>query len=176
MQSFRAKLRPVPHGGQYVEVPETVASAAGLRHGQRVRGTVNGAAYRSSLMKYSGIFHLGVHKATLATARVAPGATVSVAIEADDEPLPTDTVPPDLAAALKQSAAAASAWNVLRPSRKREHVKAVVTAKKPETRARRIATVIAELASSRETPRSASHRAPASRAGKRTRTSRATKG
>jgi uncharacterized protein YdeI (YjbR/CyaY-like superfamily) len=101
---------------------------------------------------------------------------VSVAIEADDEPLPTDTVPPDLAAALKQSAAAAGTWKVLRPSRKREHVKAVVTAKKPETRARRITTVIAELASSGETPRSGSRRSPASRAGARTRTSGPTKG
>jgi hypothetical protein len=176
MQSFRAKLRPVPHGGQYVEVPEAVASAAGLRHGQRVRGTVNGAAYRSSLMKYSGIFHLGVHKATLATARVAPGATVSVAIEADDEPLPTDTVPPDLAAALKKSAAAGDAWKVLRPSSKREHVKAVLTAKKPETRVRRITTVIAELASTREAPRTTSRRAPAAGPGARTRASRPTKG
>jgi len=71
-ESFIAELLPVPHGGHYVIVPKAVAAGAGLRHGQRVRGTVNGVRYRSSLMKYSGMFHLGMHKATLAEAGVAP--------------------------------------------------------------------------------------------------------
>lgn len=142
---FRGKLEPVPHGGHYVVVPPKVADAAGLRHGARVRGTVNGAQYRSSLMKYGGVFHLGVHKATIAAAKVKPPATVSVAIELDDEPLPTDTVPDDLDKALKKSRAATAAWRVLRPSMKREHVKAVTSAKKPETRARRIAVIVAAL-------------------------------
>jgi len=95
MQSFRAKLEPVPHGGHYVAVPAGVAEAAGLRHAARVRGTVNGAPYRSSLMMYSGVFHLGVHRATLAAAGAKPPARVTVTIELDDEPLPTDTVPED---------------------------------------------------------------------------------
>src|SRR5215470_847888 len=120
--SFTAKLQPVPHGGHYVAVPRAVARAAGLKHGLRVRGTVNGARYRSSLMMYSGIFHLGVHKATLAEAGVSPPAVVTVTIEADDEPLPTDAMPADLARALKRDSAAAAAWERLRPSAKREHV------------------------------------------------------
>ena len=66
MERFKAKLEPVPHGGQFVVVPPEKAEAAGLKYGARVRGTVNGASFRSSLMKYSGIFHMGVHKATLA--------------------------------------------------------------------------------------------------------------
>jgi len=81
VQRFRAKLEPVPHGGQYVVVPAAVADGAGLKHGARVRGEVNGVGYRSALMKYRGIFHLGVHKATLETAAVKPGARVSVTID-----------------------------------------------------------------------------------------------
>jgi hypothetical protein len=146
VESFRARLQAVPHGGQYVVVPDGVAKNAGVRHGQRVRGTVNGAPYRSSVMKYSGTFHLGVHKATLAAAGVAPGVSVSVSIEPDDEPLPTDTVPPDFATALAKNRTAKAAWSDLRPSRRRELVKGVLTAKKPDTRARRIAAAIAELA------------------------------
>jgi hypothetical protein len=142
---FRAKLEPVPHGGQYVVVPAAVAERAGLRHAARVRGRVNGVPYRSSLMKYSGIFHLGVHKAVLAEAGVKPGARVVATIELDDQPLPADVLPDDLAAALKRSARAARTWEALRPSRKREHVKAVTGAKQAETRARRVAKVIAEL-------------------------------
>ena len=144
-KSFTADLLPVPHGGHYVVVPKAIAAAAGLRHGQRVRGTVNGARYRSSLMTYGGVFHLGVHKATLAEARISVPAAVQVSIEADSEPLPTDAVPPDLAKALKRSASAASAWERLRPSLKREHVKSLLEAKKADTRERRLDKILATL-------------------------------
>ena len=145
MQKFRAKLEPVPHGGQYVVVPAAVAAAAGLKHGSRVRGEVNGVGYRSSLMKYSGIFHLGVHKATLQTAGVKPGARVSVTIACDDEPLPTDVVPDDLAVALKKNPSAATAWTALSPSHQREHVQVLLSAKLPDTRARRVSKILAAL-------------------------------
>ncbi len=143
-KSFIAELLPVPHGGQYVVVPKPIAAAAGLRHGQRVRGAVNGARYRSSLMMYGGVFHLGMHKAALEEAGIAPPATVRVTIEADTEPLPTDVVPPDLAKALKRGSAAA-AWGRLRPSLKREHVKSLLEAKKPETRRNRLDKILAAL-------------------------------
>ena len=147
-KSFVAELLPVPHGGQYVVVPKAVAAAGGLRHGQRVRGTVNGARYRSSLMMYGGIFHLGLHKAALAEAEVTPPATVRVSVEADTAPLPTDVVPPDLAKALKRGSAAAAAWERLRPSLKREHVKSLLGAKKPETRRNRLDKILAALVAS----------------------------
>lgn len=70
---------------------------AKLGHGARVRGDVNDIEYRSSLMKYSGIFHLGIHKAVLKEAGVERGQTITVGIERDHEPLPTDVVPNDLA-------------------------------------------------------------------------------
>lgn len=145
MKRFRAKLEPVPHGGQYVVVPEKIAAGAGLEYGVRVRGTVNGAPYRSSLMKYSGVFHMGVHKATLARAGAAGGDRVDVTIEIDDQPLPTDVVPDDLARALAKHAKAVAVWERLAPAHRREHVKQVIEAKKPETRARRIAKMVDAL-------------------------------
>jgi hypothetical protein len=132
-------------------VPRAVADAAGLKHGLRVRGTVNGARYRSSLMMYGGVFHLGVHKATLAEAGVSAPAVVMVTIEADDEPLETDIVPPDLARVLKREPGAAAAWERLRPSLKREHVGSLLAAKKEETRARRLDKIVASLAARRRT-------------------------
>jgi uncharacterized protein YdeI (YjbR/CyaY-like superfamily) len=110
-----------------------------------VRGTVDGAAYRSSLMKYSGVFHLGIHKAALAAAGAAMGARVRVTIELDDQPLPTDVLPPDLEKAIGARPGTRAAWAKLSPAHKREHVKHVIEAKKPETRARRIAATIAAL-------------------------------
>jgi Bacteriocin-protection, YdeI or OmpD-Associated/Domain of unknown function (DUF1905) len=145
VQRFKATLQPVPHGGQFVVVPAKTATAAGLKYGARVRGTVNGASYRSSLMKYSGVFHMGVHKATLAEAGVKGGDRVAVTIALDDQPLPTDVVPDDLAKAIAATAAQRSAWTKLSPAHKRGHVKQVIEAKRPETRARRIAATVAAL-------------------------------
>jgi hypothetical protein len=142
---FTATLEPVPHGGLYVVVPAGVAAKARLAHGARVRGEVNGAPYRSSLMKYSNVFHLGVHKATAEAAGVRAGGRVEVTIELDDAPLPTDTVPDDLAAALARDDNVRAAWETLAPSHRREHVKHVLEAKKPETRARRVAATVSAL-------------------------------
>ncbi|HET9991329.1 MAG TPA: YdeI/OmpD-associated family protein [Kofleriaceae bacterium] len=146
MERFRATIEPVPGGGHFVVVPPKSADAAGLVYGMRVRGTLAGTAYRSSLMKYSGVFHLGVHKATLAAAGVGPGATVDITIEHDDEPLPTDTLPPDLAKALAKNPAAKAGFAAQSPAHKREHVKFILEAKQAATRARRIAKTVETLA------------------------------
>jgi hypothetical protein len=162
VERFRAMIEPVPGGGHYVVVPPKSADAAGLVYGMRVRGTLAGTAYRSSLMKYGGVFHLGVHKATLAAAGVGPGAIVEITIEHDDEPLPTDTVPPDLAKALAANELAKARFEAQSPAHKREHVKYVLEAKQAETRARRIAKTVETLASTppKSTPRSAPRTAP----------------
>lgn len=138
MTKFKARIEPVKGGGHYVLVPDDVAEKAKLAYRARVRGTIDGVAYRSSLMKYSGRFHMGVHKATLAKAGVKAGDTVAIAIELDDEPLPGDTLPAELVAAFRKDARARAAWEKLAPSHRREHVRAIDEAKKPETRKTRI--------------------------------------
>jgi hypothetical protein len=143
---FRATLEPVPHGGCFVVVPLEVAAAAGLRYRDRVRGTVNGAQYRSSLMKYSGVFHMGVHTATLRQAGAALGDVVDVTVERDPDPLPADRVPPELSRALRANARASTVFEALAPSHKREYVGFIIEAKRAETRARRVAQTIAALA------------------------------
>ena len=140
-----ATLEPVPHGGLYVIVPADAAAAAHLAYGARVKGLVNGVAYRSSLMKYSGVYHLGVHKATAQRASVGPGAVVAVTITRDDAPLPTDKVPADLARALGRVSTAAAAWKQLSPAHRRGYVKGVLEAKQPETRSRRITKIVETL-------------------------------
>ncbi len=145
MQRFKAELQPVPGGGNFVVVPPEIASAAGLRYGVRVRGKLDGVDYRSSLMMYSGTFHLGVHKATMSAAGVGPGANVDVTIELDDKPLPTDTVPKDLERAIKASKLATDGWSTTSPSHRREYVQHVTEAKKPETRERRITSTVEAL-------------------------------
>jgi hypothetical protein len=143
---FRALLEPVPHGGCFVIVPPEIAAAAGIRYGDRVRGAVSGVKYRSSLAKYSGVFHMGVHKTTLAVAGAVLGDEVEVTIERDTAPLPSDRVPRDLARALKAVHGAAAAFAALAPSRRREYVGSILEAKTAETRERRISKVLVALA------------------------------
>jgi len=126
-------------------VPPEVAAAAGLRYRDRVRGTVDGVAFRSSLMKYSGVFHLGVHKSTLAAAGRAAGDRVRVTVESDPEPPPGEIVPEDVAAALAEEPGLLAAWNRLAPSHRREQVKHIEGARLAETRARRLARLKEEL-------------------------------
>jgi uncharacterized protein YdeI (YjbR/CyaY-like superfamily) len=96
-------------------------------------------------MKYGGVFHLGIHKATLAAAGAGEGDRVEVTIEPDDEPLPTDVVPDDLARALAGVKSAAAAWKELAPARRRGFVGEVIGAKQLKTRARRIAKIVEAL-------------------------------
>lgn len=83
-------------------------------------------------------------KAALAVAKRGVGDTVSLAIAFDDEPLPADVVPPALARAMKQAGVRA-AFDDLAPAQRRKHVQSVLDAKRPETKARRIAAVVAAL-------------------------------
>lgn len=145
MQRFKAEIQPVPGGGNYVVVPAAVADAVGLQYGARVRGTLDGVPYRSSLMKYSGVYHMGTHKAVLAAAEREAGDVVDIAIELDTEPLPNDTLPPELAAALKKNKQAKAGFEALSPAHRREHVGYIMDAKKAETRERRVLKTIEAL-------------------------------
>ncbi|MFF9066288.1 YdeI/OmpD-associated family protein [Streptomyces sp. NPDC014891] len=66
-------------------------------------------------------------------------------------PLALDTeprvvvVPPDLARALDDDSVARAAYEGLTPGRRREHVRAVESAMRPETRRRRIEQAVAAL-------------------------------
>ncbi|KPF61434.1 hypothetical protein IP88_15770 [alpha proteobacterium AAP81b] len=61
-------------------------------------------------------------------------------------PKPALAMPDDLAAALAGDAAAQAAFEGFPPGARREYVEWVVTAKQPATRARRIATTVAQCA------------------------------
>lgn len=141
---LEAELRPVSHGGHYVAVPDELAERAGVKYADRVRGTVEGVPYRSSLARYSGVFHLGIPKASLTEAGAKGGDTVTVTIEPDPDPRPGDVIPDELAAAL-DDADLRDAFDALRPSLQREHNKHVISAKRAATRERRIRKILDTL-------------------------------
>ncbi len=91
-----------------------------------------------------GRYLLGLSNANRKAAGVATGDDVDVEVELDVEPRVV-VEPPDFARALRADPVARATYDRLADGRKREHVRAIGSAKKPETRARRIEKAITTL-------------------------------
>jgi len=77
-----------------------------------VRGTVNGAAFRTTVAVYSGLHLIGFNKEVRDRAGVEIGDEVTVELERDDEPREVD-VPPELGQALAARPGARDAFEGL---------------------------------------------------------------
>ncbi|MEV8320136.1 YdeI/OmpD-associated family protein [Streptomyces sp. NPDC059900] len=140
---FRTFVEP-PEPMRGLEVPPEVVEALGGGARPPVTITVNGHSWRSRVAIMRGRHLIGLSNANRQAAGVTIGDEVSVGLELDTEPRVV-VEPEDFARALKGDPAARAAYDGLSDSRKREHVRTIESAKKPETRSRRIEKVIAAL-------------------------------
>jgi hypothetical protein len=106
--------------------------------------TINGHSWQSRVAIMRGRYLLGLSNANRKAAGVATGDEVDVEVEIDAEPRVV-AEPADFTHALDADPAARTAYDRLPDSRKREHVLAIESAKKPETRARWIEKALAML-------------------------------
>jgi bifunctional DNA-binding transcriptional regulator/antitoxin component of YhaV-PrlF toxin-antitoxin module len=144
-QTFKAPIEPGRGGGAFVVVPFSVEEAFGTRGQVRVKGTIDGHAFRSSIAPMSGSHVVGVHKATREAIGKNIGDTVTLVVEADsDERILT--IPDDLRRALGRRATTKRAFDALAHTHRKEYVQWVESAKKPETRARRVAETVNRIA------------------------------
>ena len=135
-----------------INVPFDVEKTFGTRGRVPVRGTLNGAPFRSSLFPMGGCHFMVVNRHLRAAAGVSGGETVPVTMERDTEER-VITPPADFARALKTNKEAQATWDKLSYTHRREHVEHLEDAKKPETRQRRLEKSIALLAAGRKEPR-----------------------
>jgi len=110
-----------------------------------VKVTLNGFTYRSTIAAMGGPPCIPLRKSNREAAGLRGDETLEVRLDLDVEPRVV-TPPPDLARALKANPRAWAAWKKLSFSHQREHVEAVSSAKKPETRARRVAAAVKAMA------------------------------
>lgn len=96
--------------------------------------------YRSTVFRMNGCDWVPLRKSHRDAAGVNAGQKVKVTLTSDDAPRVVK-VPPDLSKALR-AAGLAAAFKAMSFTHQREHVEAILSAKKPETRARRIAKCI----------------------------------
>jgi hypothetical protein len=127
-----------------IPVPADAVAALGSGKRPKVKVTLNGYTYRTTVAPYGDVFMLPLAAEHRNAARVAAGDRVDVTLELDTEPR-TVEVPDDLAAALAAVPGARDAFDRLAYSHRKEHVRAVNEAKQPATRERRIAAVVAAV-------------------------------
>ena len=127
------------------QVPDAMVEALGGGRRPKVVVTVEGHTWRTSIAAMGGRFMLGASAAVREASGISAGQTYGVHVELDTAPRVIE-VPDDLAAGLAASPAAAAAWAGLSYSQQRQHTEALAAAKKPETRERRVATIVEKLA------------------------------
>jgi hypothetical protein len=144
---FEAVLSSDPGGGggTFISIPGDVAAQLGLRGMPNIQAVIAGAPYRGSLRPMGdGTYGLGVLKSIQAGAGVGAGDRITVLLELDNAPR-TVEVPPDLVRVLAKDKRAAAAWEKLSFTNKKELAGSLESAKKPETRERRLNGAVAKL-------------------------------
>ncbi|HZM57095.1 MAG TPA: YdeI/OmpD-associated family protein [Acidimicrobiales bacterium] len=140
---FRSTVEP-PEPMRGLEVPPDVVEALGGGKRPPVTITINGHSWRSRVAIMRGRHLLGLSNANRKAAGVTTGDEIDVEVELDADPRVV-VEPPDFARALRADPVARAAYARLADGSKRERVRAIESAKKPETRARRIEKAIAAL-------------------------------
>lgn len=125
-----------------ITIPFDVETVFGAKR-VPVKVWVNGAQYRSTIMRMGGKYMMAVPKVFRDAAGIKAGETITVTMEKDSEKR-TVEVPKDLAEALEK-ANLVEIFATMSYTHQKEYVNAVNDAKREETRVRRIEKTIEEL-------------------------------
>lgn len=128
-----------------VRFPLNVSKKLGTKARVAVKGSVNGFAIRTSaLPNGDGSHHIMFNKEMRVGAKADIGDTVLVEVELDSAER-TPLIPPELKKAIDVNAAAKKVWVAITPRAKEEWVEWIASAKKEETRARRVEKAVERL-------------------------------
>ena len=127
-----------------IEVPDEAVAELGQGQRPPVRVTIGGYSYRTTVARLGGRFLVPLSTENRAAAGVAAGDEVEVDLELDNTPREVE-VPADLAAALGQDDTARANFEALPYSHRKEWVRWVTEAKKPDTRTTRITKTVQSL-------------------------------
>ncbi len=126
-----------------IEVPPENIAELGSSKKPPVKVHLPGYSYPSTVAVMGGNYLIALSKAHREAAELQAGDKVEVTLELDETPR-TVEVPDDLQAALDQASVAAS-FEALAFSKRKAFVQQLEDAKTEETRARRIAKIVASL-------------------------------
>ena len=141
---FRATVELGGKTATGIEVPEDVVAALGSGNRPPVTVTVGGHSYRTTVARMGGRFLVPLSAENRTAAGVAAGDQVEVDIVLDGGAREV-AVPGDLAAALARDDAARATFDGLSFTHRKEWVRWIEEAKKPETRTTRLAKTVESL-------------------------------
>ena len=145
-QTFKVELQRAGVGAAtFYVAPFRVEELFGVKGLMPVAGTVNGFPFRSSLFpRGDGTHYMVVNQEVRAGADVQAGDTVEIMLERDTMPRVVEA-PPYLQEALAGDEAAQEQFNALSYSHQKEYVSWIESAKRHDTRARRIQKTLTML-------------------------------
>jgi hypothetical protein len=144
---FTAEIFAGHGGGMFVEFPKDVEFLFGVKGRVPVKASFDGIPYRGSLLKMGTDCHcIGVLKEIRNTLKKTSGDKVQVIIELDEEERKIELAP-DVVQVLNQNTKAKAFWETLSFTNQREYHEWIESAKRRETRAKRIAEMVEKLGS-----------------------------
>jgi hypothetical protein len=146
--SFRTTVELGGKTATGLQVPDGIVSALGGGKRPAVRVTIAGYAYRTTVASMGGRYLVPLSAEHRAAAGVAAGDEVDVTIEADTEAREVP-VPHDLSTALADDDAAGRFFEGLAYTHRKEWVRWIEDAKRPETRERRVEATLDALRAGR---------------------------
>lgn len=128
----------------FVPLPFTPDEFWGVKERHNVAGTLSGRKIRGKIEPFGDQFGLSLGPVWLRDNRLAPGDEVEADLSPEGPQI--ENLPEDLAIALKGSAAAQDFFNGLTTFDRKNYLRWVESAKRPETRAARIREMVVRLA------------------------------
>jgi hypothetical protein len=147
VKRFTVELQRVQKSATMFEIPFGLEEAFGCRR-PPVSVTIRGHTWRTTPGVYDGVGYVVVNRAVKAATGVDAGDRVRVAMELDTKPR-TVRVPTDLRAALAGDPEVKAAFDAMSFTHRREYVEWIDEAKRPETRARRVAGAVERVRAGR---------------------------
>lgn len=151
MIRFKARLLkpedPPRATWSFLLVPKAASGKLSSRGQVAVEGTINGQAFKAMLEPDGeGSHWLKVDANLRKKAKAEVGENVALEFAQTDEP-PEPKLPPELRKALADEPAAKAQWAELKPAQRHDWILWITSAKRPETRIKRIANACDMLAS-----------------------------
>jgi hypothetical protein len=141
---FRTTIEPARKTATGIHVPDEIVSGLGGGNRPRVRATIAGYSYQTTIARMHSRFMFPVSAAVREEAGVSAGDVVDVDVELDAAPREL-VVPAELASALDRDPDARGVFENLSYTNRKRHVLAVEGAKSDQTKQRRIEKIVEEL-------------------------------
>jgi hypothetical protein len=143
VKEFRVTVEDRPRGGHAIKLPFDPDAEWGARDRHDVRGTISGHNVRGKLVRRADGYYLELGPAWCRDMTIVAGAQVAVSLGPEGPQV--SAMADDIAAALEAHPDARRFFESLATFYRKNFIRWIEDAKRPETRARRIADTVAAL-------------------------------